>query len=176
MRETMSRTRQVGLLGPVVLLLSVLVTPGCMAGGSIHSQVLDAQTNQPIPGAIVLGVWTKKVGFPGLDWSELVGVREAEVDAEGHFTLERPSASYGEESVTIYKFGYVAWNNQFVFPSFGRRPKDDIPPQVRLDAFPPGRKHQEHMGFIRMAVSSRAFGSPGYEKLRNAFDREQQMP
>jgi len=32
-----------------------------------------------------------------------------------------------EESVTVYKFGYVAWNNELIFPSYENRKSKSIP-------------------------------------------------
>jgi len=83
--------------------------------------VLDAETRQPINGAVVLGVWTRVVGF-GLCHPKLVGVRETETGPDRRFTLPRLLSSGldgegGGEAITIYKFGYVAWSNLFVFPA-----------------------------------------------------------
>ncbi len=147
--------------------------------GPIAAQILDAQTGQPIPGAIVLGVWTTKgEGIFGAHApTKLVGVKEAETDAQGRFTLERPGmVAEEDEKITVYKFGYVAWSNLYLFPSFKRRSETEVPAQIRLDVFPQEENHQNHMGFIRMATSSAlSAGTPGYEKLRNTLDRENKM-
>ncbi len=94
--------------------------------------------------------------------TELVGVKEVEVDAQGRFELERPGdLSVDEESVTVYKFGYVAWNNQFLFPSLQRREDTHVPEQIRLEMFPFGESRTSHRDFISLAtmgvgLSSRA--------------------
>ncbi len=166
--------RHLPVLALSVLLCLISATPGC--AGSIQGQVLDARTGQPVAGAVVLGVWTKQAGLPGLSHTELVGVKEVEVDAQGHFTLERPGASYGEESVTVYKFGYVAWNNLFSFPTSQRRKDTGVPPQILLEPFPPGESHQKHMDFVSDATRS----SLSYKAVKPLFDNalkgERRMP
>ena len=74
----------VGCLSGMVFLLALLVGTSCAR--TIQGQVLDAETGKPIAGAVVLGVWTKPRGF-GEHYTELVGVREAETDADGRFVL-----------------------------------------------------------------------------------------
>jgi hypothetical protein len=155
------------------VLLCLIPSPGC--AGSIQGQVLDAQTGQPVAGAVVLGVWTKQAGLPGLSHTELVGVTEVEVDAQGHFTLERPRVTYGEESVTVYKFGYVAWNNLFIFPTSRRRKDTGVPPQILLEGFPPGESHQRHVSFISNATAAGMYGHERDPRFQNAIDREFRM-
>lgn len=163
-------------LGGAGLVLMLVLGTGCAGFGPIRSQVLDAQTKQPIPGAIVLGVWTKRGGVPGLPITDLVGVREAETDAEGRFEMERPGALGVEERVTVYKFGHVAWNNELVFPPYRMRPSKEIPAQILLDLFPSALSHQEHMIFIRSGVGSGLDGSENNPKFRKAIERESRMP
>jgi hypothetical protein len=172
---TMPRTRGGCLLGLVTLLLFVLLASGCAASGPIRSQVLDAQTNQPIPGAVVLGVWTKRVGFPGLDHTETVAVRETEVDAQGNFELVQPGADYGEESVTIYRFGYVAWNNLYMFPRSERRPDVRVPAAIRLERFPENGSHQRHVSFISGVTWGRD-NPQATPRFWNAYRPEVRMP
>jgi hypothetical protein len=139
-------------------LLSLLLGNGACAirSGLLTSQVLEAQTGQPLSGAVVLGVWTTKgEGIFGAHApTKLVGVREAETDAQGRFTLERPSGVFSEEdeSITVYKFGYVAWNNLFLWPTSKRREDSQIPAQIRLDTFPEGGDRRRHIGFISGAT------------------------
>ncbi|MCX5734345.1 MAG: hypothetical protein NTW68_08475 [candidate division NC10 bacterium] len=166
--------RQMGALAAI--LLCGVLTSGCaQLGGSIQSQVRDVQTNQPISGAAVLGVWTKRVGFPGLDHTELVGNREAETDAEGRFTLERPAGiGTGEEWVAVYKFGYVAWSNIYIFQVPRGRPDPTVPPQIQLDPFPPGASHDEHIRFIYKAISSSVSRRGDRHRFDEAIRRERE--
>jgi hypothetical protein len=162
-------TRVLLLIG----LLSLLLGSGACAirSGPIASQVLDAQTGQAIAGAVVLGVWTTKgEGIFGAHApTKLVGVREAETDREGRFTLERPPGVFGadDESVTVYKFGYVAWSNLFLWPTSKRREDTQVPAQIRLESFPPGGDRRRHIDFIdgatRASLSSRV-ARPKFDK------------
>jgi hypothetical protein len=173
MRTTMSRSSWVGCLLGGVLLSTCLTGTACAR--AIQGQVLDAQTGQPIVGAVVLGVWTRGGGLPGLSHTELAGVREAETDGEGRFALEEISGwLLDEKQVTIYKFGYVAWSNQFVFPTFARRKDTSVPAEVRLDTFSPGDNHREHVRFISLGTAAGVYDelNPQFQK---AIDRELRM-
>ncbi len=65
-----------------------------------------------------------------------------------------------DESLTVYKFGYVAWNNLSVFQA-GSRGDPSAPAVIRLEPFPAGQSHTRHVDFISAAtrgvgLSSRA--------------------
>lgn len=159
----------------MVLLLLALAGSGC--AGTLTGQILDAQTGQPVPGAVVLGVWTKVAGLPGLAHTELVAVNETETDAQGQFALDRPG-SFGidEESITVYKFGYVAWNNLFIFPTSERRPSVRVPDRIPLEHFPPTQSHRRHMTFINSATAAGMYGLNRIPRFWNALRRELEMP
>ncbi len=162
-------------LGLAAFLLLALAGPGCAE--TIRGQVLDARTGEPIAEAVVLGVWTKVAGLPGLTHHELVGVKEAETNGQGHFALERPGGYGIEESVTVYKFGYIAWNNLFTFPATGsgRRKDTQVPPQIRLKAFPAGGDHQKHLSFISDATASTLSYKANKPKFDKAVERERRL-
>lgn len=176
MRLNISLRRRARLLGLVGIFVLVFTGTGC--AGTIQGQVLDAQTGQPIAGAIVLGVWTKVAGLPGLHHHELVGVQEVETDAEGRFMLERPRRIIHEdgESVTVYKFGYVAWNNLFEFPTSARRKDARVPQKISLERFPQNQSHQRHTNFISNAARSSFYGLNNMPKFWNVFRQEFEMP
>jgi len=149
--------RLLGLTGPI---LATLIGAGCALTGPIRSQVLDAQTGQPVPGAIALAVWTRREGPPGLRATTLAGYKEVEVDDQGRFILERPEGlSFSEESVTVYKPGYIAWNNLDVFPALDRRENVRVPSQIVLERFPSGESHIRHRSFI--AIQTMGVGLSG---------------
>ncbi len=160
----------------VALVSVLLVSGGCTR--TIRGQVVDGQTGKPIAGAIVLGVWTKVAGLPGLNYHKLVGVREVETDAEGRFVLEALMRFPREddESVTVYKFGYVAWSNLFIFPTSERRKDMSIPPVIGLEPFPAGQSHQRHMSFISNARRAGMYGYERSRKLEDALEPELRMP
>ena len=164
--------RHARLLGFVGFFVLVFTGTGC--AGTIQGQVVDAQTGQPIAGAIVLGVWTKVAGLPGLHHHELVGVQEVETDTEGRFMLERPRRIIHEddESVTVYKFGYVAWNNLFMFPTNQRRKGTLVPSKVILETFPINQSHRRHLDFIDDARFSLLYDQEAIPKFKNALKSE----
>jgi hypothetical protein len=153
------------------LAAAALLAAGC--AGTIRARVLDARTGQPIPGAVVVGVWTEVDSFLGLSSTRLVGVREAETDAEGRMELPRLRFGWPEdEAITIYKPGYIAWSNLFVFPSSERRPSQRVPAEVLLERFPSGASRQHHIDFISGAT--RGGDSPETTpKFWNAVRKEQ---
>lgn len=157
------------------LLLGAILA-GC-ATGPIRARVLDAETRQPVPGAVVVGVWTKVIG--GLLYHhELVGVRETETDAEGRFELERlPSSGLDGEgdgqAITVYKLGYLAWSNVYLFRGDLRKDQR-IPREILLDRFPPGESHQEHLFFISNATTMGDLDPNS--KFQRAIERERKLP
>ena len=161
--------------GLVPLALLLFCGVGCAAAGPIQSQVLDAQTGQSVAGAIGLGVWTKRVGL-GEHHTDLVGVVETEVDAQGRFTLPRPRGRYDEESVRVYKFGYVAWNNLYKFPLLTLLRERQVPPTIQLELFPPVESHGDHMRFIRGATSSTVSRRGNRDRFDEAIRKESTMP
>jgi hypothetical protein len=162
----------VGALSGLAVLLAVFTGSGCAR--TIEGQVLDAQTGQPIAGAVVLGVWIGGGGMPGLSHAVLLGVREAETDTEGRFVLESLWRPFIEERITAYKVGYLGWSNLFLFPSLKRRDDRRVPPEIRLDHFSPGVRHSDHMDFIHLATGS-SVSSGSWVKFRGAIDREERM-
>ena len=157
-----------------MFLLLALACSGC--AGTLTGQVLDARTGQPVARAVVLGVWTKAAGLPGLPHTEVVDVSETETDAQGRFTLERAGGLViDEESLTVYKFGYVAWNNLYVFPSSARRESTRIPSKIALDEFPQTQSHQSHISFLGNAAAVFMYGWDRIPKLWKGIQPERKM-
>ena len=160
-----------------VLLLLAFAGAGC-ASTTIRAQVVDAETRQPIAGAVVLGVWTKVVGG-GLYHHELVGVRETESDVEGRFELERLPASGldGEgdgQAITVYKFGYLAWSNIYLFRA-NLRENQRVPREIPLERFPDGESHRRHLDFIDNARHSTMYPLESSARFWNALQAEREL-
>ena len=161
------------------LLLLALASVGCAR--MVQGRVLDAETRQPIQGAVVVGVWTTLSGLPGLHSHKLVGVRETETDADGQFALERLRSSGldGEgdgQAIAVYKFGYVAWSNLFVFPPLTIRQDQKVPAEILLLRFPDGLSRQRHLFFIGDATqSAMGYGHESIPRLRDALRPELQL-
>lgn len=127
--------RLLGLVGCFVLVFS-----NTSCAGTIQGQVVDAQTGNPIEGAVVLGFWEKQ------------GEQEVETNAHGRFTLDWPSDVPEDAGlVIVYKFGYVVWNNYDIFDPrdhssyFQPRPDHRVPTQIILEPFPPDGNRARHV-------------------------------
>jgi len=147
-------------------------------GRPIEAQVVDAQTGQPVAGAAVVGAWTKKEGWiVGVPVGGFLGVRETETDAQGRFTLRRPWALWMEEdSVTVYKYGYLAWNSAFLLPTLKRRNPPGVPPRVELDRFPAGLSHKKHLDSIDIVRFSDLYSRTSAPRFEAALRTERELP
>lgn len=132
----------------------MLPVMGCYA--TITGTVVDAETGQPIEGAVVLAEWSITKGL-GLTYSKSYEVVEAVTDKEGKVTVSglfNPLVNH--PSVTVYRKGYVAWNNQYIFPDRKRRldfkwSNDYV---FRLEKFRPEYSHIKHVNFIDDTIFS----------------------
>lgn len=137
-----------------------------MAYADITGKVVDAETSEPIEGAVVLVEWTVTKGLLGMTNTESLKVVEAVTDQEGRFNIDdkvpEPEPDYrlmaiskvNPPEVTIYKRGYVAWNNEYIFPSYKKR--EDFKWQTynlyRLVRFKDEYDLDAHISFIHMAI------------------------
>lgn len=150
----------------------LLLTSGCYA--TITGTVFDAETGEPIEGAVVLVEWTRTKGL-GLTYTESYKVIETVSDKEGKVMISGTfNPLVNPPEVTVYKKGYVAWNNKFIFPEYNKR--EDFKWQnnyvVRLEHFKPEYSYDEHVSFIHGSIN---YGLPGSEKklMEEAIRREQ---
>jgi hypothetical protein len=92
-------------------------------GNSIHGTVIDADTNQPIEGAIVVGLW-RLSEVPGEGFGGYAKVSMVKTDKTGKFTIPcwirfKPWKFYMivdelAPQIAIYKPGYrFHWSNKF---------------------------------------------------------------
>ncbi len=84
---------------------------------------MDAETNQPIEGAVMLVEWTITKGPLGLAYTESYKIVEIVSDQQGLVIIEEGVLNpwVNPPRVTVYKRGYVAWNNEFIFPDYRER-------------------------------------------------------
>lgn len=98
-----------------ILLLTALLLTGCY--GTLRGKIVDAETGAPIEGAVAMAEWTKTKGL-GNTYTVSAKVVEAVSDKDGNIELEGCYSPFVDKpSLTIYKKGYVAWNNVLIFPS-----------------------------------------------------------
>ncbi len=163
-----------GMLRRFLIILMILMCSGCYA--EVTGVVVDAETGQPIEGAVVLVEWTITKGFPGMTYTESYKVVELVSDKEGKVTLPegRLNPFAAPPDVTVYKRGYVAWNNHFIFPNF--RERTDYKWQegfvFRLEIFRAEYSHYKHVIFINSAIhSGMALGQKNLMKSATQWER-----
>jgi hypothetical protein len=138
--------KRISAVGLIMLLL--LVCAGCYA--PITGKIVDADTGQPIEGAIVLVEWTKAHGF-GNTYHTSEKAAEIFSDKDGIVKIPGYNDPFAEKpDITIYKNGYVAWNNHTIFPDDRNRNdfewKNDY--VFRLERFKERYSHFNHEMFI----------------------------
>jgi hypothetical protein len=143
---------------------------GCYA--TITGSVVDAETGEPIEGAVVLVEWTKTKGLPGMTHTESYKVIEAVTDKEGNVTISGVfNPTVNPPQVTVYKKGYVAWNSRVIFPDYKRREgfKWVNGYIFRLERFKSEYTHEAHVSFL---LHSYSFGLGANSKFEKAWNWE----
>ena len=141
-----------GIYRLIILFALLSLMSGCYFG--ITGRVIDIETNQPIEGAVVLVEWTKTKGL-GLTYTESDKVAEVLSDKDGKFDLPGCYNPFvNPPDVTVYKKGYVAWNNKFVFPGYKKRTDFEwgAGNALRLERFKNTYSYINHESFIDGAV------------------------
>jgi len=134
--------------------------------------VIDAETGKQIEGAVVLVEWTKTKGF-GLTRTESYKVVEVLTDKDGKFKVSGVIDPFVDPHLTIYKKGYVAWNNDFTFPDYKKRInfKWGGTQLIRMEKFKETYSHKQHVSFIRDCINNElAYNEKA--KFREAFSWE----
>jgi len=136
---------------PFLIVLCFLTT-GCYA--TITGAVVNAETGEPVEGAVVLVEWTVTKGL-GLTYTKSHEVIEVITDKDGKATISGVFNPFvNPPHVTIYKKGYVAWNNEYIFPDYKHREdfkwKDGV--VVRMERFKEGYSYNDHISFIHDAI------------------------
>lgn len=156
----------------IFLILILLFNSACFEHyPGITCTVIDAETGKPIEGAVVLVEWTKKE-YGIIDYNtESVKVVEVVTDKEGKFKVSgilRPFID--PPNMTIYKKGYVAWNNEAIFPDMKEREdfewKDNS--ILKMSKFQESYSRKSHIRFIRDSINNE-LSYDKKAKLREAF-------
>ena len=107
----------------VAMLIAVSFLTSCYL--PISGKVIDADTQQPIEGAVVLVEWNEQHGF-GLTYHTVYKTAETETNKEGKFSLPGAYSLFVDQPyLVIYKSGYVAWRNDDIFPDYEKRSNGD---------------------------------------------------
>lgn len=137
----------------IILAVAILfLTSSCYA--EMTGTVVDAETGKPIEGAVMLVVWTKTKGL-GLTYTETYKVIEVVTDKAGQLKVSKVYNPFvNPPYITIYKKGYVAWNNKFIFPDYRKR--EDFKWQrgyvFKMERFKNEYTYSDHVSFMGTAT------------------------
>ena len=96
-----------------IICIALFALSGCYL--PLGGRVIDAETQQPIEGAVVLVQWTTTHGF-GFTYSTAYKIAETETNEKGEFTLPGAYNPFVDNpELVIYKQGYVGWRNDSVY-------------------------------------------------------------
>jgi hypothetical protein len=156
---------------PLLLMMAFLLILGC--NEEITGIVVDAETGQPIEGAVVLVEWTKTSGLPGLRSTDSYKVFEALTDKEGKVRIDGIDDLFvNEPHVSVYRKGYVLWNNRYIFPGWKERTDFNWKNNYvfRLEKFQQDYSYSDHTYFIHVNTISHAGKK---EEINNAYRWEE---
>lgn len=137
----------------VIVSISFFLLSGCYMG--ISGRVVDAETMQPLEGAVVLAEWLETHGF-GLTSHTVYKIVETETDMNGRFSL--PGAynpMVDEPYLVIYKKGYVAWRNDDIFPGYEKRKDYDVwmhGYNYKLERYKEEYSRKKHSSFMSKGI------------------------
>jgi len=140
----------------IITICLLFICSSCSASSSgISGIVVDAETGKPIDGAVVMVEWTKTKGI-GLTHTESYKVVEVLTDKDGKFKVPGVRTIFVDPHLTIYKKGYVAWNDEVIFPGYKKRTdfKWGETHTFKLEHFRPEYSYDKHTSFISSAISS----------------------
>jgi hypothetical protein len=139
--------------------------------------VIDGDTAKPIEGAVVHVEWTKTKGILGLTYGETYKIAETITDKEGKFNISKfLMLPVNPPTVVVYKKGYVAWRNDYIFPDYQHRvglewKGDNV---IKLEPFK-RYSHSRHILFIGgdlgLNATSKLYQAYSWE---NSFARKEE--
>jgi hypothetical protein len=152
----------------ILLLIVLLPSAACtgpISGKAITGKIVNAETGQPIEGAILLVEWTKDHGF-GNTYTTSEKVVEILSDKNGIVEIPGYDVRFvNNPDITVYKPGYVAWNNHWIFPDTRKRTDFEWKNGYvfRLDEFKEGYSYRKHRSFILHCIKQ---GLSGKDKMQ----------
>ncbi len=160
----------------VFAVMMLFLSTGCY--GEMTGTVVDTETGKPIEGAVILAQWTKTKGF-GLTHHVVHKIVEVETDNNGKFTISGTYDPFVDSpEVVIYKAGYVAWRNDFIFPDWERRTdfKYRRGITIRLERFKESYSKEQHDYFIGSGIIGASFErTPKFSAISIMTSKEAQQ-
>lgn len=122
------------LLSMIIILITATACAGFIRG-PFSGRVIDAETKEPIEGAVVLVEWNKRVvtGSPGGPTTYLQEIKETLTNKNGEFYIEEykgftinPLAKIEDPEFLIFKPGYCVLPKTFSIPACNdMKPKEN---------------------------------------------------
>lgn len=137
----------------ILFLVMTLMATACYA--EVSGKVIDAETGEPVEGAVVFVEWTITKGLPGVSYHETYKIIEEITRKEGKILIPAIlNPAVGDPQILIYKPGYVGWRNDFIFPNWKRRTdfKYQTGMVMKMEKFKDEFSHKEHLEFIEYGV------------------------
>jgi hypothetical protein len=182
----MSKTKYIYVLIGALLLIIVqgVLINECFSMGKVKEPtaiVIDDETGKPIDGAVAIAIWRKhnylNAWFEG-GTEEVVKIEESVSDKEGRIYINGFFGLYlfsQEPHLTIYKFGYVCWDQEDIYITDTHTEKRiDFNLKhrtARLKKWPEGFSFLGHESFID-AVTSIDFPNAREQLFLNAYESE----
>ena len=144
--------------------------------------IADAETGEPIEGAVAIAIWrkhsTKEAAW--FEGGKMVPVRIEEVvsDKEGKIYIEDFWGWHFYDNryprLTVYKFGYVCWDQKNTFQVAGFR--DDFNEDnrmIRMKKWPEDFSYVKHWSFIQHCTGHGDLNKAENRIFNKAFENEQ---
>lgn len=163
----------------VVVLVAVLslgfVSPGLVCAKTYHGQLVDAETGEPLEGAVVVVVWHTEPRI-AMDPPEYFhDAKEALTDAQGKFRLEaspainwNPFMAIKDPNIVIFKPGYEPFALLRTLTRQGFKSFEDVDQAFRKGTtikLPKLKTREEMLKFAY--TGALGFGPAPYEKISN---------
>lgn len=165
---------------PIVENAPFSANPATMEPGDLlgphDGMVIDAETERPIAGAVVEGVWAFERGR-GLRGPFYSITRSVDTTDDGRYALPRlddlpdgQSTRLVRFTLTVYRRGYVAYRSDFIFPSGAiRHDFSQHLNKARLVKWAQGLSHHRHRMFMgggeAIRKASAWLGQPASQEL-----------
>jgi hypothetical protein len=133
----------------------------------ITLKAVDAETEEPIEGAVIMIEWTKTKGWPGMSNPYSYKVIEEITDGKGTARFsDIPEQSAFLSRVAVYKKGYVLWSNKGVFAGSADDNNFDWKNNYvfKLVRFKPEYSYFDHVLFMDSAIK------PGMGKKKIIYE------
>lgn len=154
--ETFNHMKKIIIAIITFAVISFFVMIVSFFSSSISGQVVDDRNEQPISDAVVLVEWTITTGLPGLTSTKIQRVAEDITDKKGKFFVFGTFNPFvNPPRMLVYKRGYTAWNNEYLFPYMEHRPEKRVyrGMPVRLQQFVPDYPAVEPLDINTLNIS-----------------------